>query len=192
MNHRDEHPGHGTVQNDAASTPATADGSPTTRYRISGKLMTLFVAAVVIVASIGDGFLWWSNRGDSQARAAETAAKAAANDSIPLVLSYNYVDLDRYAARATSKTTGLFADDLKKLLDTQILPAARARNIATQTTVQGTSIVTASANTVVLLMFIDQTTRTADAAAPKIEGARLQVTMTNQYDNWLVSGLKPI
>jgi len=180
------------MSHDGASTPTTADGSRATRYRISGKLITLSVATMLIVVCMGDGFLWWNNRSDSQAQAAETAAKAAANDSIPLVLSYNYVDLDRYAARATSKTAGPFADDLKKLLDTQVLPAARARNIATQTTVQGTSTVTASANTVVLLMFIDQTTRTADAAAPKIEGARLQVTMTNQNGGWLISGLTPI
>jgi len=180
------------MSRDAASTAATADGSRATRHRISGKLITLFVAAVLIVVCTGDGFLWWNNRSDSQAQAAETAAEAAANESIPLVLSYNYVDLDRYAARATSKTTGPFAVDLKKLLDTQVLPAARAKNIATQTSVQGTATVTASANTVVLLMFIDQTTRMADAAAPKIEGARLQVTMTNQNDSWLISGLKPI
>jgi len=180
------------MSHDGASTPTTADGSRATRYRISGKLITLSVATMLIVVCMGDGFLWWNNRSDSQAQAAETAAKAAANDSIPLVLSYNYADLDRYAARATSKTAGPFADDLKKLLDTQVLPAARARNIATQTTVQGTSTVTASANTVVLLMFIDQTTRTADAAAPKIEGARLQVTMTNQNGGWLISGLEPI
>ena len=180
------------MSHDAASTPATADGSRATRYRISGKLFTLFVAIMLIVVCVGDGFLWWNNRSDSQAQAAEIAAAAAANDSIPLVLSYNYVDLDRYAARATSKTTGPFADDLKKLLETQVLPAARAKSIATQTTVQGTSTATASAHTVVLLMFIDQTTRTADVAAPKIEGARLEVTMTNQDGRWLVSGLKPI
>ena len=181
-----------TVHNDAASTPATADGGRAIRYRISGKLVTLFLAAMIIVACMGDGFLWWNNRGDSQTQAAETAAKAAANDSVPLLLSYNYVDLDRYAARATSKTTGPFADDLKKLLDTQVLPAARAKSIATQTTVQGTATTTASAHTVVLLMFIDQTTRMADIAAPKIEGARLEVTMTNQDGRWLISGLKPI
>jgi len=216
MSHRDEHPrgaavtladapsndtepagqwahrSSETVHNDAASTPATADGGRVIRYRINGKLVTLFLAAVVILVCMGDGFLWWTNRSDSQTQVAETAAKAAANDSIPLVLSYNYLDLDRYAARATSKTTGPFADDLKKLLDTQVLPAARAKSIATQTTVQGTATATASAHTVVLLMFIDQTTRMADIAAPKIEGARLEVTMTNQDGRWLVSGLKPI
>jgi Mce-associated membrane protein len=180
------------MSHDAASTPATADVSRATRHGIRAKLVTLSVAAVLIVVCMGDGFLWWNNRSDSQAQAAESAATAAANDSIPLLLSYNYVDLDRYAARATSKTTGPFADDLNKLLDTQVLPAARAKNIATQTTVQATSTVTASAETAVLLMFIDQTTRTADAAAPKIEGARLQITMTNQNGSWLISGLKPI
>jgi Mce-associated membrane protein len=212
MSHRDEQPGHGIDRPDGqldqsssspaeldaptspadASTPATADGTRATRYRISGKRATLFAAILLVVVCMGDGFLWWHNSGDGQAKVAETAAKAAANYSIPLVLSYNYADLDRYAGTATSKVTGPFADDLKKLLDSQVLPAAKAREIVTQTTVQGTSTVTASANTAVLLIFIDQTTRTADAAAPKIEGARLQVTMTNQNGSWLISSLKPI
>jgi Mce-associated membrane protein len=150
------------------------------------------IIALLAVVTIADGLLWCSNHNASQARTAATAASAAAKNALPVVLSYNYLNLDGYADRALADTTGPFSDNLKNLLQTQVIPAATQRAIVTQTTVQAIATLRAETTTVELLVFIDQTTRTQDNPVPLVQGARLDVTMAKDGDTWRIAGLKPV
>lgn len=181
----------------SAEQPSEASVEPTRRPRLpwtrhAKNRLSVILTAVIVLLAVTDGVLWWQARDVATTDEAGTAATAAAREAVPTVLSYSYATLDDYPAKATAETTGRFKSELSALITSRVVPAATQKQIVTRTTVQATSTVRAEPDSVVLLLFVNQTTRTKDSASPRIEGARLRVTMQHVDDSWLISELKPV
>lgn len=108
------------------------------------------------------------------------------------LLSYDYRTIDRDLARARADTTGSFARQYADA-STQLRGQALATHAIVQARVRDTGIVSASADRVVVLAFIDQVsiTRASKSAVPttRLIPSAVQMTLTDVDGRWRVSGL---
>jgi len=151
---------------------------------VVGLLCLPLTAAVVVLVMREQDAL------DAQHARAEamTAAVHAAGD----VLSYDYRTLDHDVARAQADATGLFARQYRQTADSLKKQAAKNRAIV-QATPGTPGVVTASADEVVVLVFVDQASvhqfPGSKAPTTRIDQSRVRMTMTRVGDKWLVSQL---
>jgi Mce-associated membrane protein len=127
-----------------------------------------------------------------QVRHARAAAMAAATTAAGDVLSYDYRTLDADIARAQADATGVFAAQYRRTAAALQQQAAHNRAIV-QATPSRPGVVSATADEVVVLVFVDQASvrQVAGAKTPttRIDQSRVRMTMTRVGDRWLVSQL---
>jgi Mce-associated membrane protein len=123
---------------------------------------------------------------------ARAGAMAAAVTAASDVLSYDYRSLDTDISRAQADATGVFAAQYRKTAAALKEQAAQVRAIV-QATASRPGVVSASADEVVVLVFVDQASvrQVAGAKTPttRIDQSRVRMTMTKVGDRWLVSQL---
>ena len=127
--------------------------------------------------------------GTEQARRqGQTAAEAAAVD----LLSYDYRHLDRDLARARRSLTGRFADDYAATTEKVVRPTAGQVHAVVRAEVAASSVVRATADQVVVLLFVDQTTTSTRLQEPKVDLDRVRITLQPRAGRWLVSGVSAL
>lgn len=120
------------------------------------------------------------------------AATAAAKADLVAMLSYDYQTVDRELPAAAARLTGAFKTDWDALVTKVVIPDAKAQRTATSATVADSAVESADPDQVVLLMFVNQTTRSQARPTPLISGSRVRVTMRRSGDRWLCAGVVPI
>jgi Mce-associated membrane protein len=147
----------------------------------------LCVPAAVVVALLARHVDSSATKDDARA-AAVVAAQRDAHD----LLSYDYRSLDRDVARAQAETTGTFARQYRATAS-QLLAEARQVRAIVQATVSTPGVVRASADTVVVLVFVDQASvkQLPGQKSPttRIDQSRVRMTMQNAHGRWLVAQL---
>jgi Mce-associated membrane protein len=188
------------VETESAETESTVpepagDAGAATRTRWYRKAkVRLAIALLALAIGVGAVDMVLSLQVDRAAATdqARTAAAQVAQNSMPVVLSYNYTAMAGYPAAAEGRTTGEFRKALANLINTAVLPAATSQQIVTKTTAVATSVVQADPDTVVLLMFINQQTSSKTLTTPQIEGSRIRVTTQRVGGTWLISQFEPV
>lgn len=104
------------------------------------------------------------------------------------ILSYAPQSAAADVSRAREGVTSPFADQFDALLE-QLVQPALARGISTQTKVTEASVVSASADRVETLMFLEQTAA-APGQQPRVTPSRARVTVTSVAGLWLISDLE--
>ncbi len=150
--------------------------------------LLVLVAGVVAVAMVlTAGLLALRARGEDRVEQARTAALAAAESHAVDLLSYDYRRLDRDFARAGKALTGSFADDYATTTEKVVRPTAIEVKAVVTAEVAASSVVRASQNRVVVLMFVNQTTTSTRVEGPKVDLNRVRLTLTRVDGDWLVS-----
>jgi Mce-associated membrane protein len=121
-----------------------------------------------------------------------SGALAAADADVPKILSYQPDSVDQDLGSAADLLTGDFKNRFRSLVEETIVPAAKQHQTATKATVAGKSVVDGTSHSVTVLMFIDQTTTSKDAPAPRLDASRVRIHMDHVGDRWLISGLEPV
>ncbi|MGH4022934.1 MAG: hypothetical protein ACRDT0_27610 [Pseudonocardiaceae bacterium] len=154
----------------------------------------VLVAFGVVVALLAAGVvtLSWYDRRAAQVEQARTAALKAAERQAVTVLSYDFRSINRDLERARSALTGQFLEDFTELTTQVVAPAAKQQQISTSAKVVGSSVVEADPDRAVVLLFVNQTTKTAQAQMPQLSGSRVQLTLVEVDGRWLISELDPI
>lgn len=156
------------------------------------RLVRWIAAAAVIGLGASTFLLYQRVEQASEVDSARQSAIEAARTRLPQLLSYDFHTLDRDLSGARAGTTGAFRDQFAELTTKVVAPAAQQQQIVTKTTVAGTSVVSADADRVVLLVFLDQVTQTKADPSSRIDGARVRATLQRQDGQWLVSALRPV
>ncbi|MEV6602694.1 hypothetical protein [Kutzneria sp. NPDC051319] len=156
------------------------------------RLVRWIAAAAVIGLGASTFLLYQRVEQASEVDSARQSAIQAARIRLPQLLSYDFHTLDRDLSGARAGTTGAFRDQFAELTTKVVAPAAQQQQIVTKTTVAGTSVVSADADRVVLLVFLDQVTQTKADPSSRIDGARVRATLQRQDGQWLVSALTPV
>ncbi|WP_037572192.1 hypothetical protein [Phaeacidiphilus oryzae] len=155
----------------------------------------LAVACAVALASAGVAARdWWNAR--ETARAA-TAASAAARLAAPAVLSYDYRHLNRDFATARTYITGGFRSEYARTTASVVGPTAGryhgvVRAVVAKAPIGGApavSVVSATRNRVVVLLFVNQTTTSTKVAGSRVDLDRVRFTMAHTSGGWRVEAV---
>lgn len=155
------------------------------------------LGALIVAALVLDGLAWQSNRNHSALNRARGEALVAATSAAQKALSWDYrtLDADIARAKAVGTPTGAYLNDYARTTADLRKEAEPLKAIA-QTTVQSGSVISASRQRVVVLLFADQAailqqpgSKTPDT---KIAQYRIQMAMVKQHGRWLVDTMKPL
>ncbi|MEU1994050.1 hypothetical protein ABZ511_06335 [Nocardia gamkensis] len=155
---------------------------------ISAAVIALLLAAMILtVVLLGNSLAQHRAIADSA-----QAARDAAQSRIPVVLSYDFHTVDTEFPKAAENLTGTFREDFGKLGSTVIISAAHRDSIVTKAKVVESSVISASADKVDVLLFVNQETTSSKYQGPRLDGSRVRVTMTQTSGKWLISEITPI
>lgn len=105
------------------------------------------------------------------------------------LLSYDHRRLDRDFAAAKKLLTGGFADDYANTTKSVVRPTAEQVKAVVTAEVVSSSVVRASENRVVVLLFVDQTTTSTRVEGPQVDLNRVRMRLVRSGGQWLVSGV---
>ncbi|GGX31252.1 hypothetical protein [Streptomyces lomondensis] len=155
-------------------------------------LAVLLLAGLVAAAVLGRQYL-----DGRQAGQARQQALAAARAAAPVVLSYDYRHLERDFARARTHLTGKFGDEYRRTTKAVVGPTARKYHGVVKATVAepagggapAASVVSASADRAVVLLFVNQVTRSTQVTGSRVDLNRVRMTLTRTSEGWKVSAV---
>lgn len=162
----------------------TQAGQLPLRWRITSMAV---LAAAAAAAAVTAGRLGIGAHRDGALAQARNAALTAAAAEIPQILSYDYRRIGADLARARSDTTGVFRGQFGVLASQIIGPAATQQHTVTRATVPAVSVLSATADQAVLLVFVDQSTTSKAQPAPQQAASQIRVTMQQIGGRWLVA-----
>lgn len=152
-------------------------------------VLLLVALAVVVALAATAALLGARARSDDRVEQARREAQAAAEAHAVTLLSYDHRHLDRDFAQAGKVLTGRFADDYAATTEKVVRPSAEQVKAVVTADVAASSVVRASENRVVVLLFVDQTTTSTRLEGPKVDLNRVRMTMVRSGGEWLVSGV---
>jgi Mce-associated membrane protein len=156
-----------------------------------GPLMWLLpvVACVSLFAALAV-FLY---RPDQQTDdAAARSAIAAASEGTVAVYSYASNTVDRDIASAKSHLTGDFLAQYEREATTAVQAVAKQKVMKTSAAVVGAAVSRLRPDSADVLIFLNQTTTTADAPGPSMTVGSLMVSLSKVDGKWLISAMKPV
>lgn len=161
------------------------------------RLLTAILAVLLVAGLVAAAVLGWQYREARRTESARTDALAAARKAAPVVLSYDYRRLDQDFAKARTHLTGDFREKYGKTTKTVVAPTARKYRGVVKATIAapasgGTpsaSVVTASPDEVVVLLFVNQVTQSTQVSGSRVDLNRVRMTMTRTEQGWKVSAV---
>lgn len=154
-------------------------------------LLALLATAVVLAAVN----LWVWQRADSESDRATieertASATAAGVEAVVTALSYRHDAVQEYVAAVDRVSAGTFKEEFAELVPSLTERAARGR-LVLAAEVSAVGAIDSSADTVDLLLFVNQSTQRRQAP-PEIRGVRLRVRMEAEGDAWLMTQMSPV
>jgi Mce-associated membrane protein len=163
------------------------------RGRPSGSqawLAGLLALAVAVLAAFG--LVAYRVHSDSRVEAARSQAMAAAQRDAVTILSYDYRHLDADFAAARKVLTGSFASDYRATTSKVVRPGAEQYHAVVKAEVAAGSVVSASADQVVVLLFVNQTTTSTRLDGPRVDLNRVRLTLVPVDGRWLVKNVEAL
>lgn len=160
---------------------------PTRAEHGPGRAVIAWVLALLLVSLALLGAVAYRVHADNQVEAARDQARSAAVENVVDILSYDYRHLDDDFARGRDALTGKFADDYTETTSEVIRPSAVQYHAVVKAEVAKSGVVSGTANRVVVLMFVNQTTTSTRLDGPKVDLNRVRLTMNKVDGQWLVS-----
>nr|WP_206439217.1 hypothetical protein [Streptomyces scabichelini] len=175
----------------------TESGSGTATGRSRGGLLTAILSVLLVAGLVAVAVLGWQYREGRRAEEARGQALTAARKAAPVVLSYDYRRLDRDFTAARAHLTGDFRDEYRKTTKTVVGPTARKYEGVVKATVvepvgggtPAASVVSASPDRAVVLLFVNQVTRSTQVSGPRVDLNRVRMTLDRTSEGWKVSAV---
>ena len=150
--------------------------------------------AVMAVATIAfDLVVWGRSSSSTSAVSAPSAADvysqapAAAEQAAEAILSYDYSDLAADTTEARAYLTPAYGETFQKTVDDLLTQAATSSKGEVTATVMASGVAAVTGDgSVQVLLFVDQTSTTANAKDPQTALNRVVLTMVAASDGWLV------
>ncbi|MEV0170130.1 hypothetical protein AB0I00_03225 [Streptomyces sp. NPDC050803] len=152
-------------------------------------LLTAALCALLVTGLVAAGVLGWQYGQARQAQNARGEAMAAARKAAPVVLSYDHRHLERDFARARALLTGKFRDEYRRTTTGVVGPTAKKYRGVVRATVATASVVSASPDRVVVLLFVNQATESTQVSGSRLDLNRVRMTMADTSEGWKVSAV---
>lgn len=171
-----------------------AAGGPHARKR---KLRTVALAVLVLLGVTASALLGWWQRDGEETRQARAQALDAARKAAPEILSYRHQHLEEDFARARAHLTGGFREEYARTTQKVVGPTAEKYKGNVKATIAkppsgGTaaaSVVSASPERVVVLLFMNQVTKNTQTKGPRVDLNRVRMTLVPTGEGWKVSAV---
>lgn len=177
-------------ETDTEEPATTVTGSPRRWGRVVAGVL-----AILLVASAGlTAWLYFHTyRPDQQTnQAAAQVAVDAAKVGTVAALSYSPEHLDADLATAKSHLTGEFLKYYTDFTDQVVRPAVKQKQVSTTANVVRAAVSEMNPDNATVLVFVNQTTTSADRADPSMATSSVVVKLTKVDGNWLISEFNPI
>ncbi|MFD4407118.1 twin-arginine translocation pathway signal [Nocardia sp. NPDC058499] len=161
------------------------------KVRRSPEPVLLTLLAVVAVA-LAAALLVFQYRPDSRGDAAKNDVLSAATEGTVALLSYSPESLDQDFASAKSRMTGDFLNYYTQFTEKVIAPAAKEKSVKTSASVVRSAVAEIHPDSAVALLFINQTTTSAEKPDPALAASSVRVTLSKVEDSWLISSFDPV
>lgn len=152
------------------------------------------VATTLVIAAMGfaAGVYFCLYRPDQQVGdAAAHRATQAASDGAVAVLSYSYDHLNRDFNNAKSHLTGDLLAYYSKFSDEVVAPTAQKGQLTASAKVIRAAVSELHPDSAVVLVFVDQTTASAQKKDPEKTQSSVLVTLTKVHGSWLIAKFDP-
>lgn len=160
---------------------------PVATERRSG-LRAPLIALVAALLLLG-GVLGVTLRSPGGPAEGTDAAVAAARTSLTRMLSFDYRTVDASSRTVGALLTGSFRTQFEKTMSTDIAPLAKQHRSVVTASVAEIGVRSASADTVRVQAFVDQSRTTDASPTPAVDQNRVLATLTKVDGRWLVSAL---
>lgn len=174
----------------AVQTPANESPSGRRWFRVG-----FVVLAIALLASAGlTTWLYLHTYRPDRATdaAAEQSVLDAAKEGTVAALSYAPESLDKDLDTAKSHLTGDFLTYYSQFTDQVVRPAVKQKQVSTNAEVVRAAVSEMHPDTATVLLFVNQTTTSADRADPSMAASSVVVTMTKVDGKWLISAFNPV
>ncbi|MBX7448829.1 twin-arginine translocation pathway signal [Mycolicibacterium sp. 3033] len=158
------------------------------RYWLGALLIVLPVAATAVAAVL----YVTQYRPESQTNQAVSDVIKAASDGTTALLTYSPASVEADTAHAKTLLTGQFLDYYTQFTANVIIPAAKKKEVETGAQVARSGIVEIHPDKAVVLVFVNQTSSSADRPEPANSASAVRVTMERQQGRWLISSFDPV
>ncbi len=145
------------------------------------------VVALVTVAALG--YRAYAIR---PVEAARSQALSTARTTASVLLAYDYRHLDRDFARSEKLLTGDFRTKYLETTKSVIKPSATQTRAVVVADVRAASVISATPERAVTLLFVNQTTTSNRASQPRTDLNRVRMTLERVGDQWLVSKVEAL
>jgi Mce-associated membrane protein len=149
----------------------------------------LVVVSLVLLAGL---FYFWYRPDQATDAAAAKAAISAASDGTVAILSYSPETLDNDFSSAKSHLTGDFLSYYDQFTRQIVAPAAKLKSVKTSAVVLRAALSELHPDSAVVLLFVNQSTQSADKPEPTLTSSSVTVTLKKADGKWLISLFSPV
>lgn len=181
------------VVSDDADDVAPVSAEPVRRRRW-GRVLAGVLAALLVASAGLTAWLYFHTYRPDQAvgPAASDAVLQQAKDATVAVLSYSPENLDKDLAAAKSHLTGDFLKYYTQFTDEVVRPAVQTKKVSTTANVVQAAVSEMHPDQAKVLVFVNQTTISADRTEPALAASSVVVTMDKVDGKWLISAFDPV
>lgn len=162
---------------------------------VRGVYRALVAVLLVIIVALGATAWWLENSQDpAGSRIEREQALSTAKAAAPVILSYNYRQLDKDIAAGRARLTGRASSDYVDAMTKTIKPAAAKTHAVVQAQTEGAGVesVAASGKQLTVLVFGEQKVTNTSLTQPRTDLFRIRLTLNLVGKRWFVSKLDPI
>lgn len=177
-----------------ASGSAPTSGAARSRFAVSRGRLGLIALGVVLVAAIVVtaflGFRFTQGRAVEDARA---SSLAAARDYATTMFGYNAENVTEHIDQSMSVLTGPAKPEYTKLItDNNLAAEVRKQSVVSEVTIQDAGVVTNTADTSQVLIFMNQSVTRGNKELVSINPSRLTFDMKHDGDRWMINSIEVI
>lgn len=159
------------------------------------KILAITVAVAVVVLAVAAGLLYWGPGGKRTTDATERARTEVldiVDGKVVAMLAYNHTTVTDQLHAAADGLTADYKPEYLEFVDGTIAPGAQEKAIDVQVTASAKSVVEASPDRVVTLLYLNQITTSSESPEAVSSGSRVRVEMVKEGDAWLINWLTPV
>ncbi len=184
----DTEPATGELTNEA-DAPAPAKGKSN-----SIRLLVIALAVLLVASAAVTAWLYFTKYRPAQLTG-ETAQAQVLEDAKTgtlAALTYSPDSLDEDLTTAKSHLTGDFLSYYTTFTDDVVRKAVDEKKVATTAEIVRAAVSEMNPDTAKVLLFVNQTTTSADRPDPSMAASSVLVTMTKVDGDWLISAFDPV
>ncbi|NMN93825.1 twin-arginine translocation pathway signal [Antrihabitans stalactiti] len=172
---------------------AAEESAPSKPRRNRARNALALSVFLAVAAASAWAYLFFVTRpaDDAIDQASQQAAVDSAASAATAILSYKSDTVDADLDAANSLVTGTFGDYYRTFTRDVVSPAAKEKKISTSATVVGKAISDFSEDKAVVLVFVNQSTTTAEVTQPTTTTTTIRIEVERHSSKWLVSKFDP-